>query len=345
MIDGAGMIDAPPLLAPESALRLLRDTCAGSSWRVREVLEAEVVKERPGRRRTLRYRVVAERHGGAAREVTWYAKHYRGSRGQRVFWLLRSLGAVAPDVLVPEPIGFSPKLKLLVMSTLEGSSLSETLGRSGNTDSSVGRVGRALAWVHGAEIPRCAEYLRTHGPREEIDVLEGARRRASESPLPAQWAGPFMELCSLVEDKLAHCENQDLGQRRALGQTLLHRDLHPGQVILPGDGAGIGLLDWDDAALGEPELDLGNLEAHLLLDDLQRRGSVRTAPLLIGALRAGYLARGEISLARLATYRRAALLRLATLERLADPRISVLDWAELASALTKAAFIWSTTTG
>ena len=335
MIDGGGMIDAPPLLTPESALRLLRDTCADSSWRVREVLEAEVVKERPGRRRTLRYRVAAERRGGAAREVTWYAKHYRGSKGQRVFWLLRSLGALAPDVLVPEPIGFSPKLKLLVMSALEGSSLSEALGRSGDAESSVERAGRALALVHEAEIPQRAKYLKVHGACEEIVVLEEARRRVSGSPLPTQWACRFMELCSLVEDELARCEGQGHGQRRVLGQTLLHRDFHPGQVVLPGDGAGVGVLDWDDAALGEPELDLGNLEAHLLLDDLQRRGSIRTAPLLIGALRAGYLARGEISFARLATYRRAALLRLATLERLADPRLSVLDWTGLASALTE----------
>ncbi|TMQ60961.1 MAG: hypothetical protein E6K76_00280 [Candidatus Eisenbacteria bacterium] len=326
------MIDAPPFLAPESALHLLRNACADSSWRVREVLEAEIVKEQPGRRRTLRYRVVAERNGCAAREVSWFAKHYRGSRGKRVFWLLRSLGALAPEVLAPEPIGFSPMLKLLVMSALEGSSLSETLGRSGDADSSVERAGRALALVHGAEIPQRAEYLKAHGPREEIVVLEEARRRASDSPLPTQWVCRFMELCSLVEDELARCEDQERGQ------ALLHRDFHPGQVILPGDGIGeVGVLDWDDAALGESELDLGNLEAHLLLDDLQRRGSIRTAPRLIGALHSGYLARGGISFLRLATYRRAALLRLATLERLADPRISVLDWAELASALTEAA--------
>ena len=327
------MIDAPPLLAPESALRLLRDACADSSWRVREVLEAEIVKERPGRRRTLRYRVLAGHDGGAAREVTWYAKHYRGSRGERVFWLLRSLEALAPEALAPEPIGYSPKLKLLVMGALQGSSLSEALGRSGNTDSNVQRASRALALVHKTEVPGRAEYLRAHGAREEIGVLGEARRRASESPLPKQWTGRFMDLCAVVEDELA----RDWDPARS--QALLHRDFHPGQVILRRDGVGVGVLDWDDAALGEPELDLGNLEAHLQLDDLQRRGSVGAATRLIGALRSGYLAQGEISFVRLATYRRAALLRLATLERLADSRISVLDWAALAGALTEAASI------
>jgi aminoglycoside phosphotransferase (APT) family kinase protein len=136
-----------------------------------------------------------------------------------------------------------------------------------------------------------------------------------------------MDLCSAVEKELA--------QVRQLGEALLHRDFHPGQILFSRDSAGIGVLDWDDAALGEPELDLGNLEAHLFLDDLQRRGSIGSAPRLAEALRAGYLAQGDINFTHLATYRRAALLRLATLERLADPRISVLDRESLAKRLTE----------
>jgi len=332
-ITGLGLIDSAPLLATESACQMLREACAESSWRVLQVLEAEIVKEKPERRRTLRYRVVAGRvrggDVGAAREVTWYAKHYRGSRGKRVFSLLRSLQSLAPDVLTPDPIGYSPKLRLLVMGALEGSTFSEALEDSAGIGASVSQAGRALARIHKSGTLRHPDYLTAHGPREEIGVLELAQRLASNSPGFPGPAGAFLELCSAVEGELA--------QEAPLRQALLHRDFHPGQILFSRDSAGIGVLDWDDAALGEPELDLGNLEAHLFLDDLQRRGSIESAPSLAGALQAGYLAQGEISFTRLATYRRAALLRLATLERLADPRISVLDWESLARGLTEIA--------
>jgi aminoglycoside phosphotransferase (APT) family kinase protein len=328
-IAGPSLIDGAPLLATESACQMLREACAESSWRVLQVLEAGMVTEKPERRRTLRYRVVAGRVRGAGvgavREVTWYAKQYRGSRGKRVFSLLRSLQSLAPDVLTPEPIGYSPKLRLLVMGALEGSTFSEALEDSAGIEAGVRRTGRALALIHKSETLRHADYLSAHGPREEIGVLEVARRLASNSPGFLGSAGAFMDLCSAVEEELA--------QVRQLGQAFLHRDFHPGQILF--SRAGIGVLDWDDAALGEPELDLGNLEAHLFLDDLQRRGSIGAAPRLADALRAGYLALGDISFTHLATYRRAALLRLATLERLADPRVSVLDRESLARRLTE----------
>lgn len=57
--------------------------------------------------------------------------------------------------------------------------------------------------------------------------------------------------------------------------------------------------------LGEQELDVGNLIAHLALTDLQEIGTIGTAP----------------------------LLRLASLARLAQPGLSVLTWPELAGAL------------
>jgi len=216
-----------------------------------------------------------------------------------------------------------------VMAALEGPTLADALRASREVDPALERVGRALASIHHGACPLDASGLKTHGPREEIEVLTGARRRAAASPLPLEWIDRFGETSSRVEEELIR--HGDLPQ----GRTLLHRDFHPGQIVVLADR--IGLLDWDDAALGEPELDLGNLEAHLLLEDFERHGIVRDAPRRIGALRSGYLERGEVNPEKLATYTRSALLRLATLERLADPRRSVLGWAALARALTDAA--------
>jgi aminoglycoside phosphotransferase (APT) family kinase protein len=49
----------------------------------------------------------------------------------------------------------------------------------------------------------------------------------------------------------------------------LHRDLHDKQLIL--DETGVGLIDFDLAALGDPSLDLANLVVHLQGREAQGR--------------------------------------------------------------------------
>ena len=324
------MIAAEMLLEPESALGLLGELGAGSGWRLREVVRAEVVNERPGRRRTLLYRVVTERAGIPPREVSWYAKQYRGSKGQRAWRAMRYLERwTGAAFTIGEPIGYAPRLKLLVVGALEGPTLADALQEPGPGDAVLECVGEALASVHDVPRTRDGGPFRDHGPRAEIGVLEDARERARASGLSRSWIDRFLETCSVVEAALAN------GGDSPRGQAFLHRDFHPGQIVLRNEG--IGILDWDEAAMGEPELDLGNLEAHLLLDDFQRHGAERNAARRIAALRSGYLSRREVALDRLAIYVRAALLRLATLDRLADPRRSVLDRAVLSDVLTEAA--------
>jgi hypothetical protein len=331
MVDpGARVITSGMLLEPESAVDVLGEIGADSGWRLHEMIRAEVVKERPGHRRTIRYRLLAAHRGGPALEVSWYAKQYRGSKGERAWSAMRHLERwTGADFTIGEPIGYEPSLKLLVVGALAGPTLADALEEPGPGDSVLECVGEALASVH--EVPRTRDGgpFRDHGPRAEIGVLEDARGRGRASGLSRSWIDRFLETCSVVEAALAN------GADSPRGQAFLHRDFHPGQIVLRDEG--IGILDWDEAAVGEPELDLGNLEAHLLLDDFQRHGAERNAARRIAALRSGYLSRREVDMDRLAIYGRAALLRLATLERLADPRRSVLDRAALSDVLTEAA--------
>src|SRR5437867_3613165 len=301
----------PRLLDPERARALLQDACAATGWSVHAVLEAEVVKELSGRRRTLRYRLLGERSDGP-REYRWFAKHYRGTKGERVWQVMRFVhDQVSADVMTAEPIGYLPKLRLLVTGELEGATLAQSLRGTPEEDIEAGlkRAGRAIASMH--RFAGGPEAVKRHGPREEIVVLGLARARAGRSMLEPTFLHRFQTQCEGVEGEL----------RRGVGPTfqraLLHRDLHPAQIVLREDA--IGLIDLDDAARGEPELDLGNLEAHLLLEDLQWGGEIGPASFRAEALRRGYRACGEFDPERLQTYTRSALLRLATLERLADP--------------------------
>ena len=69
--------------------------------------------------------------------------------------------------------------------------------------------------------------------------------------------------------------------------TVVHRDLYEEQIMVDER---IGLIDLDDSALGPPELDVGNLCAHIELlgsgrpdlecGDRELLGGYRNAPVL-----------------------------------------------------------------
>ena len=85
-----------------------------------------------------------------------------------------------------------------------------------------------------------------------------------------------------------------------------HRDLHEKQILI-ADGAA-GLLDFDTLCLSDPALDGGNLLAHLFLAGFDE------APL-----------RGQLGMANLGLWRRAALLRLAMIYAFTSTPQAVLD--------------------
>jgi Ser/Thr protein kinase RdoA (MazF antagonist) len=86
----------------------------------------------------------------------------------------------------------------------------------------------------------------------------------------------------------------------------VHRDLYEEQIIL---GGRIGLIDLDDAALGPPELDVGNLLAH---GELLARRRNRDLGSGVQAFLSGYAATGPLLDGSLVDRcRRLTLLRLA----------------------------------
>jgi aminoglycoside phosphotransferase (APT) family kinase protein len=86
--------------------------------------------------------------------------------------------------------------------------------------------------------------------------------------------------------------------------TVVHRDLYEEQILL---GDHVGLIDLDDAALGPPELDVGNLLAHIELLEFRTGTSLAAA---VDALLVGY-GLDSLDQALLDRCRWLALLRLA----------------------------------
>lgn len=85
----------------------------------------------------------------------------------------------------------------------------------------------------------------------------------------------------------------------------LHRDLHDKQLVLDDDG--VGVLDLDTLAQGDPALDLANLLVHLDLRVHQGRSRAPTAATVAQALLEGY---GAVSRRALEGYSLTTRLRL-----------------------------------
>jgi Ser/Thr protein kinase RdoA (MazF antagonist) len=239
----------------------------------------EELKRKPGRRRTLRVRG----SGGSA-----IAKVYASDRASTVARRIAALAAGPAEPVVPVVLHLDSELHLLVLSEVLGPPLRDPLLEGDLATCS--RVGAALgawhaAWEGIAPIP-----LQRHTIEREFEILRSR----------AQAASP--QVATALADVLSRLPT------RWRCSTVVHRDLYEEQVLV---GDRVGLIDLDDAALGPPELDVGNLLAHVEL--LERRRGADLAREMQAVLD-GYADTGPaLDEALLDGCRRLTLLRLACL--------------------------------
>jgi Ser/Thr protein kinase RdoA (MazF antagonist) len=239
----------------------------------------EELKRKPGRRLTLRAR------GPAGSAIV---KVYASDRAPLVARRVASLAAGPPEPVVPRVLDVDPTRHLVVLSDVPGRPLREALLDGDLVACS--RAGAALGVWHASWDGVAPAPLVGHTIDREIEILCAQAETASPS------------VARSVEDALAHL----IGPWECT--TVVHRDLYEEQVLT---GDRVGVIDVDDAALGPPELDVGNLVAHVEL--LERRRERDLAP-ATRALLDGYAETGPaLDRALLARCRRLTLLRLACL--------------------------------
>ena len=244
---------------------------------VGEPVTFEVLKDKPGRRCTARAR------GPAGTAIV---KAYASDRAPVVAARVAALAAGPPEPQVPRLLRLHRAARLVVLTDVAGYPLTTAVA---SRDLAVcRRAGAALGRWHTAWWRTAPKALRRHTAERELSVLTAraeeaspALRRAfgrSIAAMSAEWPCP----------------------------TVVHRDLYEEQVVV---GDRIGLIDLDDAAAGPPELDIGNLLAHVTL--LGRRLG-RSTVLPRNALLAGYRETGPaLDTARLVQCERLSRLRLA----------------------------------
>ena len=245
----------------------------------------EVLKDKPGRRRTVRAR---------SRGRALIAKAYTSQRAPTVAARVEALAAGPPEPVIPRVERVDPAARVVVFTHVPGRPLGDAIDRG--DVATCRRAGTAVgcwhaAWHHAAPHP-----LRPHTVGKELAVLD---QRAAHSTDPIA---------------------QEVRRRTPIlatpwpCSTVVHRDLYEDQIVI---GDEVGLIDLDDAACGPPDLDVGNLIAHLTLRSLRHHRPLHAE---IDAFLDGYRHAGpELVPARLRQCTRLSLLRLACIH--AEPAL------------------------
>ena len=192
----------------------------------------EELKHKPGRRTT--YRAT-----GAARSAI--VKVYVSDRAPTVAARVGALAAGPAEPEVPEVLLCDPERHLIVLSEVPGVPLRHAL--LDDDAATCRRAGATLGAWHQAWTGAGPSPLVPHTVERELEILDGRAGRTS---------APISEA---VRARLPAFAD---GVWPAT--TVVHRDLYEEQILV---GDRIGLIDLDDAALGPPELDVGNLLGHI----------------------------------------------------------------------------------
>jgi hypothetical protein len=292
-----------------------------------------LLKQRVGQRALLR--VDATCRGNPA---AWFVKLLRRSRAasEERRLLLRQISecAASAGIIVPAPIAYLPRFRALVFEAARGTSLfpccappsgfettSATLplpemvanasdSQQENRSQAIRSIGEALAKLHD-RLPHAGEHRLIEFEREQIKQarIRLAQNRADLSD----------EFDQAVDDWWE--KRSELSSRDRSRLVTIHGDFYPSQVLIDWDDEAVkprlAFLDWDAACVGDGERDLGNFEAHMILEEIRGHLDAEGRSALYAAFEAGYRDSREISASTLTWYRKGSTLRLGALY--ADP--------------------------
>ena len=257
-----GATDGARQEATDPALPQLAELLDGQRMAVRlsqvldrhvERVDASVARHKPGRRCAIRYDIRLSANGAAASDLRLYGKTWARDRGPRVHATLETLARAAdPNLLrLPRPVAFLADVRVHLQTEVGGLPIVPAL--------LVGDRAVAEALADGLHaLHHCgARLARRHLLADELAPLaDRTARLAAAAP----------ELATLARACLMALERRAT-EAWAWRDLPIHRDLYHDQVVVGPEG--LGFLDLDDAAMGEPAVDVANLLAHLRLLALQ----------------------------------------------------------------------------
>jgi aminoglycoside phosphotransferase (APT) family kinase protein len=254
---------APDALECDLAARRFSCLPPWRSARRLSVSAIRVVHHKPGRRCLIEYDVEIQHEHRPVDLVTVIGKVKKKGADRDTFEVTHALHEHGFDAggssafSVPEPIALLPEWKMWLQRKMAGTTADVLLGRSDWL-----RVSRRAAEVVHAIQRANVASSRTHGTTDELHILrERLSRVAAHRPLWTQRLERLGEVCQSLLDSLP-----------TVPACSVHRDFHPGQLLMEGDR--VHLLDLDLYAAGDPALDVGNFLAHIAERSLRSFGDV-----------------------------------------------------------------------
>jgi aminoglycoside phosphotransferase (APT) family kinase protein len=119
-----------------------------------------------------------------------------------------------------------------------------------------GPIGRMLVELHSFPVDRAAELLGAPAPHR-------AWRERHEQLWPLVEEVALPELDQPTAEAVRRSYHAMVGDPPAFPTCLIHNDLGPVHVLIGDDGEPAGILDFEDACLGDPATDLAPLAACL----------------------------------------------------------------------------------
>jgi len=218
-----------------------------------------VVRHKPERRCLVEYTLRMRDAPAGEEHVVLLGKIKARRFDRRTYHLQQFLGENGFDtqsrdgVSVPEPVGSISDYQMWLQRHVAGQTAGELLTQPEAPDVAE-MVARAIAKLHASAIP-CD---RSHAISDELDILD--RRLAMVAESYPRWRRRVGEIAKAC---------------RQLGQKLdpwplagIHRDFYPDQIIVAGERA--HLLDLDLFSRGNPALDVGNFQAHIVEHSLRQ---------------------------------------------------------------------------
>jgi hypothetical protein len=212
-----------------------------------DLQRATLVDHKPGHRAVVHYR-----GSDSGRAFDAYGKAYpeptRAARAHDLMLrLYEEVFRRAPGLRVPHPLAFDPDLALVVYTPVVGITL-DRLASTPEFSAALGQTARWLATLHGSRLPLDRTLDVTH---EAANALKWAGLVATRDPSAGAAAS-----------RLAGALG-GTGPRRCIERaTPIHKDFHYGHVIV---GDGVGVVDFDELRLGDPNFDLAHFAANLHL--------------------------------------------------------------------------------
>jgi len=242
---------------PELQQRLLARFGPGR-WQI-QAHTVEPLRYRTELGGVVRYTLCA-RNGTASRSETkrFYAKVYRGQRGEETHQLFRQLcgntGAARKDFTVVNPVAYCDERSCLVLEEAGGCSLQDVFLNGGASRAAARRVARAVAAFNQSDL----HPVHRHTRADQVGVLTRAAALV-------RWA------CPAAAPRLDQVVDEVSARLEEVTGAPVHWDLKTDHIFLGAER--VTFVDLDTVALADPVRDPAHLLAHIVC-----RVGFRTVP-------------------------------------------------------------------